>query len=157
VDVLLDVRLRRGVRGSEYAWANSRHLQGALSDNGVEYVHLKELAPTSEMRAMQYAADAAAGEGKRSRSKLSVAFKSVYVEQILGQADLGALFDRFDDSITAALLCVERDPWACHRSLIADRLGVDHCVPVEHLLQSAASIGSSTTRAGSIGTNRGRG
>jgi hypothetical protein len=34
----------------------------------------------------------------------------------------------------AALLCVERDPHACYRSLIADRLAADYGVPVEHLL-----------------------
>ena len=33
----------------------------------------------------------------------------------------------------AALLCVERDPEACHRSLIADRLATEHGMAVEHL------------------------
>lgn len=31
VGVLLDVRQRRGVRGAEYAWANARRLQRALT------------------------------------------------------------------------------------------------------------------------------
>jgi uncharacterized protein (DUF488 family) len=134
VDLLLDVRQRRGVRGSEYAWANSRRLQQALSDHGVAYEHLKELAPTSEIRAGQYAADAVAGEGKRTRTELSDDFKRAYGEQILEPADLKGLLADFDDSITAALLCVERDPRACHRSLIAERLAADHGVPVEHLM-----------------------
>jgi hypothetical protein len=30
VKLLLDVRQRRGVRGSEYAWANAQRLQAAL-------------------------------------------------------------------------------------------------------------------------------
>ena len=34
---------------------------------------------------------------------------------------------------TAALLCVERDPEACHRSLIAQRLTEQHRVTIEHL------------------------
>ncbi len=33
----------------------------------------------------------------------------------------------------AALLCVERDPEACHRSLIAQRLAGQHNINVEHL------------------------
>jgi uncharacterized protein (DUF488 family) len=66
VDVLLEVRQRRGVRGPEYTWANSRRLQQALTEHGIAYEHLKELAPTSEIRAGQYAADAAAGESKRA-------------------------------------------------------------------------------------------
>ena len=36
----------------------------------------------------------------------------------------------------AALLCVERDPEACHRSLIAARLADRHGVAVEHLRPS---------------------
>jgi hypothetical protein len=34
---------------------------------------------------------------------------------------------------TAALFCVERDPEACHRSLIARRLAARHGVAIEHL------------------------
>src|SRR5215210_1784514 len=51
VRVLLDVRQRRGVRGSEYAWANAQRLQAALAVAGVEYRHHKELAPTTELPA----------------------------------------------------------------------------------------------------------
>jgi uncharacterized protein (DUF488 family) len=68
VDILVDVRQRRGVRGSEYAWANARRLQAALAEAGVEYVHMKDLAPTTEMRQAQYREDARRGEGKRSRT-----------------------------------------------------------------------------------------
>jgi uncharacterized protein (DUF488 family) len=134
VGVLFDVRRRRGVRGSEYAWANSLRLQQALADCGINYRHLKELAPTSEIRAAQYAADEALGERKRTRTELSDGFKSAYIEQVLEPADLGKLLAGFDASATAALLCVERDPGACHRSLVADRLAADCRVPVEHLL-----------------------
>jgi uncharacterized protein (DUF488 family) len=134
VGVLFDVRQRRGVRGSEYAWANSQRLQQALADCGIGYLHLKELAPTSEIRAAQYAADEALGERKRTRTELSDGFRCAYVEQILEPVDLDKLLTGFDASTTAALLCVERDPRACHRSLIADRLAADYGVPVEHLM-----------------------
>jgi uncharacterized protein (DUF488 family) len=134
VGVLVDVRRHRGVRGSEYAWANSQRLQQALADCGIGYRHLKELAPTSEIRAAQYAADEALGERKRTRTELSEGFKRAYVEQILEPADLDKLLAGFDASTTAAMLCVERDPRACHRGLIADRLAADYGVPVEHLL-----------------------
>src|SRR3954466_1663776 len=68
VDLVLDVRQRRGVRGSEYAWANSRRLQAALREAGIGYEHLPELAPTTELREAQYREDARLGEGKRSRT-----------------------------------------------------------------------------------------
>jgi uncharacterized protein (DUF488 family) len=134
VDVLVDARQRRGVRGSEYAWANSQRLQGALAAANIAYLHLKELAPTREIRAAQYAADAATGEGKRSRTELSESFKRAYVEEILARVDLEAALADVPASATAALLCVEREPRACHRSLIADRLAATHGAEVEHLL-----------------------
>jgi uncharacterized protein (DUF488 family) len=46
VGLLLDVRQRRGVRGREYAWANSLRLQAALAEAGIAYEHHRELAPT---------------------------------------------------------------------------------------------------------------
>ena len=71
VRLLIDVRQRRGVRGREYAWANSARLQTALADAGVAYEHHKELAPTTELRHVQYAEDARRGEGKRARTVLA--------------------------------------------------------------------------------------
>jgi uncharacterized protein (DUF488 family) len=132
VDVVLDVRQRRGVRGPEYAWANSQRLQRALADAGIAYRHLKELAPTTAMRQAQYAADAAKGEGKRNRTVLSDVYRRAYLEQILDPADLDELLGDFDESVTGALMCVERDARACHRGLIAARLADEYGVPVEH-------------------------
>jgi uncharacterized protein (DUF488 family) len=132
VDVLVDVRQRRGVRGSEYAWANSRRLQVALADAGIGYRHMKELAPTTEMRQLQYREDARRGEGKRSRTVLAPAYVDGYTEQILDQADLSPLVELAVRS-HPALLCVERDPEACHRSLIVARLERDHGIAAGHI------------------------
>src|SRR3954452_7054316 len=57
VRLLLDVRQRRGVRGSEYAWANSRRLQAALADAGIAYEHWAALAPTPQPRHLPQRAD----------------------------------------------------------------------------------------------------
>jgi uncharacterized protein (DUF488 family) len=132
VDVLVDVRQRRGVRGSEYAWANSRRLQAALADAGIGYRHLKELAPTTEMRQLQYREDARRGEGKRSRTVLAPAYVDAYTEQILDHADLSHLAELAGRG-HAALLCVERDPEACHRSLIVARLEREHGFAAQHI------------------------
>lgn len=121
VDLIVDVRQRRGVRGSEYAWANSRRLQAALADAGIEYLHMKELAPTTAMREAQYREDARRGEGKRSRTELAPVYRRLYTEQVLDRADLSPLLALVADR-RPALLCVERDARACHRSLIAGRL-----------------------------------
>ena len=37
VQLVLDVRQRRGVRGPQYAWANSKRLQAALAEAGIGY------------------------------------------------------------------------------------------------------------------------
>jgi uncharacterized protein (DUF488 family) len=132
VDLLLDVRQRRGVRGSEYAWANAQRLQAALAEAGIGYSHLKELAPTTEMRQLQYAEDARLGEGKRNRSALAPAYVERYTEEILDRVDLDPVV-RWIGSSSAALLCVERDPEACHRSLLAERMRREHDFEVEHL------------------------
>jgi uncharacterized protein (DUF488 family) len=132
VDLLLDVRQRRGVRGSEYAWANARRLQTALGEAGIGYTHLKELAPTTELRELQYREDDRLGEGKRSRTVLAPEYARRYSEEILASVDLARIVKWIGDS-GAALLCVERDPEACHRSLIAARLQRDWGFGVEHL------------------------
>jgi uncharacterized protein (DUF488 family) len=133
VKVLLDVRQRRGVRGREYAWANSARLQAALADAGIDYRHHKELAPTTELRRLQYAEDDRQGVGKRSRVELASAYRDRYTREILDRVDLGPIVTSMPEDGATALLCVERDPEACHRSLIADRMAAKHGVSVTHL------------------------
>ena len=132
ISLLLDVRQRRGVRGSEYAWANARRLEAALAEAGIAYSHLPELAPTTEMRQLQYREDEKRGEGKRSRTELAPEYVHQYTEQVLEQVDLGPIVS-WVGSKRATLLCVERDPEACHRSLIAERLSREFGFEIEHL------------------------
>jgi uncharacterized protein (DUF488 family) len=136
--LLLDVRQRRGVRGSEYAWANARRLEAALGEAGIGYSHLPELAPTTEMRQLQYREDERRGEGKRSRTELAPEYVRQYTEQVLDQVDLEPIV-RWIGPKRAALLCVERDPEACHRSLIAARLQQELGFDVEHLKPGGGS------------------
>lgn len=131
--LLLDVRQRRGVRGSEYAWANSRRLQTLLAGAGIAYRHHRELAPTTELRQLQYREDARLGVGKRSRAQLAPAYRDRYTREILDRVDLEAVVGGLAVEGVSALLCVERDPQACHRSLIAHRLADAHGVAVRHL------------------------
>jgi uncharacterized protein (DUF488 family) len=133
VRVVVDVRQRRGVRGSEYAWANSARLQAALDEAGVAYRHERELAPTTELRQLQYREDAKQGVGKRSRAELAPEYRDRYVAEILDRVGLDPLVAELPNEGASALLCVERDPEACHRSLIAERLASEHGVPVVHL------------------------
>lgn len=135
--LLLDVRQRRGVRGPDYAWANSLRLQAALAQAGVEYRHHPELAPTTELRQLQYRADDREGVGKRSRVALAPEYVDGYEKEILDRVDLGAVVESLPGSGRAALLCVERDPEACHRMLVARRMKAEHDVDFVHLRPAA--------------------
>lgn len=57
IDTFCDIRQRRGVRGSEYAFINSNRLQLKLNDLDIKYGHILELAPSSEIRELQKVAD----------------------------------------------------------------------------------------------------
>jgi uncharacterized protein (DUF488 family) len=133
VTLVIDVRQRRGVRGPQYAWANSARLQAALADAGIGYRHRRDLAPTTDLRRLQYAEDAKEGVGKRSRRQLATEYVRRYNEEILDAVDLGELVRTLAADGTTALLCVERDAEACHRSLIAQRIATEHGVAVIHL------------------------
>jgi uncharacterized protein (DUF488 family) len=133
VALVVDVRQRRGVRGQEYAWANSMRLQAALKQAHIEYGHLPELAPTTELRQLQYREDDRLKVGKRSRVELSEEYRRRYLSEVLDRVDLGRVLDSLADEATSALLCVERDAKACHRSLIAARLHAQFGVPVVNL------------------------
>ncbi len=133
VRLLVDVRQRRGVRGPEYAWANAMRLQAALAAAGVGYRHRKELAPTTELRHLQYTEDDRQGVGKRSRIELAPAYTERYTREILDVADLAPVIAEIEGAGTATLFCVERDPEACHRSLVARRIAERAGVAVRHL------------------------
>ncbi len=134
VGTFYDLRRRRGVRGAEYAFANRTRLEERLGDLGIEYVHRLDLAPSTEIRRQQYAEDERIGVGKRDRSELGAAFKAAYAEECLDAFDAGGLVGEIALSgKPAALFCVEREPAACHRSLVAERLAAAGA-SVRHLL-----------------------
>jgi uncharacterized protein (DUF488 family) len=116
VRLLIDVRQRRGVRGSEYSWANANRVEAALEAAGVAYQHAKELAPTTELRHLQYAEDTRQGVGRRSRVELAPAYIERYTREILDLVDL--------EPLVASLP---------HRSLIAERLAAEHGLDTVHL------------------------
>ena len=67
VDTFCDIRMRRGMRGSTYAFVNSASLQRQLSELGIRYVHVKALAPNQRIRDGQKQEDERLGVAKRAR------------------------------------------------------------------------------------------
>ncbi len=107
-----------------------------LAAAGIRYAHHRELAPTSELRRLQYRADERQGVGKRSRVELAPEYRERYITEILDRADLATIVDEMPGDAAIALFCVEADPEACHRSLIAERLAAEHDARVGHIRPS---------------------
>ena len=146
VDTFCDIRWRRGVRGAEYAFANSARLQKRLAELGIRYLHFGDLAPSPAVRQRQAEADKAQRIAKRKRSALSEAFIAAYRQERLSAFDSRAFVERLGaEARTVALFCVEREPTACHRSLLAARLQQDlgaQCEVVHLTPKPAAAEGA---------------
>lgn len=126
VDMFCDIRWRRGVRGADYAFVNRARLQKRLAELGMGYRHFRELAPTPALRQRQTEADKAQGTTKRKRSALGEVFSAGYREERLSAFDSRKFVEQLGTQArTVALFCVEREPAACHRSLLAERLQQD--------------------------------
>ncbi len=133
VSKLIDIRQRRGVRGTRYAWANAQRLQARLARAGIAYEYHPELAPTTELRHLQYAEDDRQGVGKRSRVELAPEYIRRFTEDILDVVPLEPFVRRLPVQGVGALLCVEATARACHRSLVANRLAERFAFEVVHL------------------------
>lgn len=121
ITLFIDVRNRRGMRGSRYKFVNSVYLQNKLKELGIKYIHLKGLAPTSNIRQIQKVQDQLNNETKQKRTKLSSNFIEEYSKNILSEFDFDYLGKLIAEE-NALFFCVEAEDDSCHRSLIVERL-----------------------------------
>jgi uncharacterized protein (DUF488 family) len=82
-------------------------LKNALAEVGIEYVHLRALGTPAEGRA-------AARAGKQAKLETIYAAQLALPEAIVAAEELKALAGERP----SALLCFERDPGGCHRTLL---------------------------------------
>lgn len=124
IDTFCDIRQRRGVRGSKYAFVNSNRLQHRLNEFAIKYAHFIDLAPTKDIRGLQKQADVQKGVLKRDRDRLGKVFTIAYKNRILNNFDFESFLDKLDEvaASNVVLFCVEEKPEACHRSIISDKL-----------------------------------
>ena len=151
IELFIDIRARRGLRGGRYSYANSLTLQARLKERGIYYAHLKELAPTKEIRASQWQADKAEKTLKRERTGLSAAYVKAYRREILNiykrkpekkfnaetalaKAKQLSQFPCDRPLGRIVLFCVEHHPEACHRSLVADALQSQLAADLRHIV-----------------------
>jgi len=137
IDLFIDIRARRGMRGARYKFVNSSYLQAKLKELGIAYAHLKELAPPQQIRDLQDQADQQQHLARRSdRQRLCKEYvqaykrdvlriykrkpeRKFYAEAALAQARELAGLAEGQAVVHPALFCVEGEPRACHRSLAA--------------------------------------
>jgi uncharacterized protein (DUF488 family) len=134
IDLFLDLRRRRGMRGRLYSFANASRLQQELEARGIEYRHIIELAPHPDTRELQHQEDVADRTAKRQRVALGDAFVADYVDRTLDTFDWNALVGDLEEFHRPVLFCVERTPEACHRHLVARRLANVTGVAVTNVL-----------------------
>lgn len=134
IDTFCDIRQRRGVRGSQYAFVNSKRLQDKLAEIGISYIYLKELAPTKEIRIAQKESDKRNGIQKKDRTRLGDVFINGYREHI-ADYDFNEMVEELKDmgANKVVFFCVEESPYACHRSIVAEKLHKLFGYPVNHL------------------------
>jgi uncharacterized protein (DUF488 family) len=115
VHTVVDVR---AIANSRKPGFSKRALAAALQEAGIGYLHEKALGTPAEGRA--------AVRGGRPE-----AMKPIFLRHLVGvepQAALGALKDRAQRE-SVCLLCLEADPAHCHRTLVAEAVGL----PAVHL------------------------
>ena len=152
IELFIDIRARRGMRGPKYGYANSRYLQTRLAQLDIPYAHLPELAPSKEMRLVQQAADKETRTAKRERAVLSEAYIRAYrrdvlniykrkperkfnAEAALANAKRVSGFPCDRPLRRIVLFCVEQHADACHRSLVAGALQSQFEVDLRHIVQ----------------------
>ena len=95
-------------------------LRGALEEAGIDYVHLKSLGTPADGRA-------AARAGRHADMARIYASQLELPEAIAQGAQMIALADEKP----SALLCFEREPAECHRTLLIEAVAPD--IEVTHL------------------------
>ena len=122
------------MRGAKYAFLNKTRLQESIYNMGKEYRHIRDLAPSTEIRDLQKQEDLSGGVLKRARAELSPEFIEVYQSRVLSEFDAESFSDSLESVESIAFFCVEQHPNACHRSIVAARVAEYYGVAVEDLI-----------------------
>lgn len=119
--VLVDVRAIAASRRPGFA---KSQLAAGVSGIGLGYLHLRSLGTPADGRA-------AARDGRHDDLRR---IYGQHLETPEAQHQLAQLAGLVQSGQRACLLCLERQPHHCHRSLIAERLAETLGCQIEHLL-----------------------
>ena len=111
VERVIDIR---AVPNSRRPGFSKTPMRNALAEAGIDYVHLRALGTPADGRA-------AARAGRKDELKRIYAGQLELPEAI---AETGKMLDLSREK-PSALLCYERDPAACHRTLLLEAVAPD--------------------------------
>jgi len=135
IDALIDIRRRRGVRGTEFSFCNKIKLIQKLKELNIHYSHAEELSPTPEIRSLQKIADKESNINKKNRYMLCDKFIEKFKSDMLSATSPDHFMNKYClNHSKIVLLCVERNPLSCHRSLVADWLREKQELEIIHLV-----------------------
>jgi uncharacterized protein (DUF488 family) len=125
VNLLVDVRALANSRRPGFA---KRALSASLEEAGIGYLHLRALGTPAEGRAAV-------------RAGRPALMRRVFAGHLAGDEPPAALANLSDLARRqrVCVLCLEADPATCHRTLVAEAVGL----PVRHLHPGAISPGGS--------------
>lgn len=109
IETVVDVRALAVSRKKGFS---KRALASSLADEGIRYVHMPALGDPKPGR-------------EAARAGRHADFRRIYSEHLLGIGAQSALVSlaKISGRGTSCLLCFERDPKVCHRSMVAAWLG----------------------------------
>ena len=126
-DALLDAGTRllidvRAVAASRRAGFSKRLLAGALAEAGINYLHLQPLGTPK------------AGRDAVRRGDVGTMHR-IFQAHMTGDRSQAALAEAraLASETCACLLCYERDPAHCHRTVVAGMIAADTGLVVQHL------------------------
>jgi len=120
VELLVDVRAVAASRRPGFA---KRQLTAGLEERGLEYLHLRELGTPADGRA-------AARAGRHAEMRRIF---EAHLTGLEAQAALAGLAAMVAAGRRVCLLCLERDPLRCHRSIVADHVAQRVGSAIRHL------------------------
>ena len=148
LDTLADAKISRvvdvrDVPASRRRGFSKNALREALADNEIEYTHLKALG------------DPKAGREAMRRGDVT-AFLEIFNEHIQSDEAQIALIEAIDlaKKESIVLLCYERDPKYCHRSIVVERMSGLASVRANHIgvrKRKGAGIGRQAGAIAAIG------
>jgi len=124
IDLFCDIRQRRGVRNKKYMFVNSVKLQNKLKELNINYLHLKDLAPTSKIREAQKLDDAKNNILKKDRNTLGSTFIEQYKQGIIEKFNFNEFLKYLEscEYKNIVFFCVEEKASACHRSIVSEEI-----------------------------------